>query len=151
MAKDIKQLQVDVDKLAEILGRRVESVMEYLALDLENRFIQSNPVDSGYCRSNWRNSAGQLDTSVNTPPTASERAANKGRKGWYAPAPSASVKGTVKSGSSVYVTNSTYYLRFLEEGTAKMAPRHFVKNAVDAVTAHMNAFIQKAVQNNPAP
>jgi HK97 gp10 family phage protein len=142
---DIHQLALDLPKLAEALKLQVAEAMRLTAMDFLQRVIPVTPVDTGYCRANWRVGIDSVNKTVSTPPSGAERRANKGRAWYPMPATVKELSGaSLYPRNSIYVTNSVHYLQYLEEGSSAKAPAHFVRTAAKDTANHMNEFIAKA-------
>lgn len=147
---NIKEFTADLARVADIIHRNVVDIKRYAALRFYNVVtLPPHPVDTGYARANWRMGAGSPDTEVSTPPTAQERASHKGAGGWV-PLPLAN-DGAINDAAievPIFVTNSVSYIGFLEDGTSKMAPRHFIARAIQAVEADFQSYIDAAEAKN---
>lgn len=136
MSDNIKAFQLDLQRLQNLVPERALLIKRYIVLDLNSEIILGNPVDTGYSRANWRIANGEPNTTVT------------GQR----------VKGQVMSANALdlgavqeitlqeptFITNSVNYVKFLEEGTSKMAPRHFVKRAIQIVQVRMRQYLSRA-------
>jgi hypothetical protein len=139
---DIRRFAGDIPKMAELLNKRISDVVKHTALAVVAKIIPAHPVDTGYSRANWRIAADTPDVTVSTPP---DKGAGKGSY------PDRTPSGNdVKEGATtVFVTNSVHYVRWLEEGTSYHGGLHFIKRAAQEVGTEMNDFIAKSKAENP--
>jgi HK97 gp10 family phage protein len=142
---DIKELGANLPRLAAALHKRIGDVMAEVTLTLYREIILRNAVDTGYSRANWNISVGDIDPTVTAPPPESDRGLHKGNIK-AKPAPNLNIDGS----KPVYITNSVHYVKYLEYGTEKMAPRPMVRPAIARTRARINNIV-KAFDKNLLP
>lgn len=84
------------------------------------QYSPGTPVDTGYARANWYAVSGY---SGSRPPVAG---------GYGGAAGAATSLATLRLGEPVLIANPVPYIVALEYGTSRMAPRGFVRRAVQA-------------------
>ena len=143
MSSNIQEFVGDLNKISDITHRRVEDIKRYVALDLFNTIVlPPHPVRTGYARSNWNLAAGEPDTNVTDPPTK-----DSGVIGTPTPNDNAIAGASIEV--PLFVTNSVHYIQFLENGTSRMAPTHFIARAVQVVEAKFADYVRAAEAKNP--
>lgn len=55
----------------------------------------------------------------------------------------------VKAGDTLYLANSTPYIKRLNEGWSKQAPARFVEMTVEGVENDVNKYAEQAIRENP--
>ena len=136
MSDNIKAFNVQLKRLAELVPERALQIKRYIVLDLNAEIILGNPVNTGYSRANWRIANDAPDTAVTSKPA-------KGAVMTPQALNISAVQGMTLQ-APTYITNSVGYVKFLEEGTSKMAPRHFIKRAIQIVAVRMREYIRRA-------
>lgn len=139
---------INPDQTMNRIKERISRVMRAAAFDATRQLLMQNPVDTGYSRANWRIALNDPDITVSVPPDYLQRRGGawwRGikTKGWY-PQQTPTVPPDVKIDDVIYVTNSVGYVRYLEEGSSKQAPAHFIKGIAQAVSARMGRYIREA-------
>lgn len=94
-------------------GRVREFCVEFVQ-DLNEEVVRATPVDTGFLRASWWGSIG----------------APVENAGGGSVAQMNLVATTIVPGDVYYVMNGAAYARFVEYGTARMAPRAFVRGTV---------------------
>lgn len=138
------------DETMARIRERIGRVMRAGALDAVRQLLLQHPVDTGYSRANWRVALNEIDTTVSVPPDYLKQRGGawwKGTttKGWY-PQQVPSVPADVKADETIYITNSVGYVRYLEEGSSKQAPAHFIKGIAQSIGERMGRFVREAQQ-----
>jgi hypothetical protein len=142
---DAKNIQPD--EIANRVRERVARIMRLAAMDATRQLLMQHPVDTGYSRSQWRISQNEIDKSVDSPPTPVERTSRKDQKGWYPfKPPNLSELNSVTPDDTIFITNSVGYVRFLEEGSSKQAPAHFIKGIAQAINSRFGRYIREAAK-----
>lgn len=123
-----------IDKhLERSLDRAIGEFLKEVVTEIGKELIESTPIDVGTAKSNWRASVGFPDLSEPIDAWA------PGSRGSTASAnisaatadlsnriPLTAAKGT----EIFYLANTLDYIRLLDAGHSKQAPKGFIKNAV---------------------
>ena len=113
---------------AEVLDAKIEAVLKLIVLDIYNRLIDANPVDTGHSQANWRIALDEPDDAIRNgasgkqPPNLTE----------------------FPAGRDIFVTNPVDYVQWLNEGTSKQAPAGFIQIALAQVEAKVDSYVQQA-------
>jgi hypothetical protein len=136
--KDILLLKEDLPAIARKLNETVETVQRHAAFNIFGRIVESNPVDTGYSRSNWNVSLDTPNLTVSPPPTK-----ETGRNAYAAPNFPENL--TTDGTRPIYISNGVDYVQYLEEGSSQQAPSGFIRIAFERVEAEMEAIIQGSI------
>lgn len=124
---------VELDRFLSLVDRRNTLVCQGVAVTLANEVISGGqyspgtPIDTGFARANW---AAALD---DEPPAPSVEA-GPNLSGLAASA-AAAINGVALQahpGTVLTLQNTAPYIRHLEYGTSRMAPRAFIRQAIQA-------------------
>jgi HK97 gp10 family phage protein len=120
-------------KLVEIKKAAAEKASRQavkVAIAVLTVLLEETPIDTGKLVSNWRVNLNSPLTDVIEAHTvgkaASEAAANIGQAGSAA----AEVLAQKQSGQPIHITNYTPYVRYLNDGTSRVAAHSFVEKAL---------------------
>lgn len=109
------------------LTRVTEKVITRLSFNVTANLIEDTPVDTGWARANWVPSIG---VSYDSPAVAPS---DPGQVSGQAAAQQAAVAGLtgykLRRGR-VFISNNVPYIRRLNDGSSKQAPRGFVQAAI---------------------
>lgn len=116
----------NLEKAGQVLNIQVPMLIQLIANDLMNRFVEMNPVDTGYSQSQWRIGINGIDESeghaIGTRADLSKLA-------------------NLKPGDDVFLTNSVHYLQYLEEGSSTTAPAGFIRISIAAAQIELDSLI----------
>ena len=153
MAGDAADFTLQLGKVAEVQGMRIDTVKKLLAFKLYAMIVQRTPVDTGRARAAWNIAVNAADTSV--PP---EREKTKGadgktlNSGGDLTGEEAGKNGALLDSDlldPIFITNSLDYIQYLEGGSSKQAPAGMVMLSVQAIVGETEIIIAKAVADNP--
>lgn len=120
---------------ADALQRKIEAAIERAAkaaiLEINRELRKSGtgtPVDTGHARANWIPSVGSPNTTEHAGSSTSAQQAGE-----------AEVLSFKLGQGMLYITNVVPYIRRLNNGSSKQAPRLFVEAAVDRALATVRA------------
>jgi hypothetical protein len=91
--------------------------------------IEYTPVRTGRLKGNWRVGLGQPDLTF--------RENLKDKVGNYTLARGLTIINRAKFDERIYVTNTTPYGKWVNDGTARISPRRFVERAMSAIRAQL--------------
>lgn len=138
---NIRSFELQMKKLAKLVPEDMVKVKRYIALDLYNEITLGNPVDTGYSHANWHIANGSPNVEVTNKP-------GRGAAVVPIPPPDLSALKDVNLSEPTYITNNVGYVKFLEEGTSRMAPRHFIARAVAIVAGRTAKYMRQAQEAN---
>lgn len=117
----VTKVTVDIDRAIRASQRRVDTFMSEFLQDVSERVVRRTPVDTGFLRGSW---FPRLNGSPATYEGASDRtgATTIGRV--------AVATATARPGDTYEMVNQANYADFVENGTSRMAGRHFVKGTM---------------------
>lgn len=124
-------------ELEKFKGLTIERVVYYTVLagiDAYGALITINPVRTGNSRWNWWCSIRSIDYKYEEHKNLTldySRARN--------------VFASVKAGDTLYIANSTPYIKRLNDGHSKQAPKMFVERTVLAVENSVNRRVQEVL------
>jgi len=105
--------------------QQFSKLLSAVAMRIYVNLVMTTPVDTGRARSNWIATIGSPSNATRAAGSAS--AAIRSAKQVFAP------KSIPKEGATLYITNNLDYVVFLNQGSSKQAPAHFVEAAIDSV------------------
>jgi hypothetical protein len=118
----IKAIRGDFEKFAT-------RVVQKVVLSVNGELIKTTPVDTGWARSNWIPNIGHPYAK----PAGSRIEAEMGTLDL-----SPQQKGTANiatkyhlNDGTIYITNNVYYIKNLNDGSSKQAPKAFVQMAIE--------------------
>lgn len=123
-------------------ARKVEDRVTHFArtamVEAFRRLSQQTPVDTGNARWNWWCSIGTIDYNYEYHPylTIDWGRANR-------------VFIQIKAGDTLYLANSTPYIKRLNEGWSKQKPARFVEMTVEGVENDVKKYAEQAIRENP--
>lgn len=125
MAGDLKTLSRRMNKLADSLPDRANEAKKHVLIEIATDLAYSTPVDTSQALSNWQGAIGG--------PNAVERPAfNVGKLGSTRASSAGAMIEEVKSsiaavkpGSPLFLSNVLPYIRRLDQGYSRQAPRGF--------------------------
>ena len=115
--------EAQIRSVMDALERVAERVIIKVTLDVTSNLIETNPVDTGWSRSNWIPSVGSstkapVGSKQSVSPAA--QAAGLARMRTY----------DLKRDGKVFITNNVPYIVRLNEGSSRQAPAGFVQRAI---------------------
>lgn len=127
---NLRDLANNIEKLGQHASEKASRVTANLALKMLEELIEATPVDTTKALSNWQLSVGK--------PANRELAAYApGMLGYTTSASSAATLAAgraaiaeKKPGQSIFLSNLAPYIRKLNEGSSKQAPKGFIEMAV---------------------
>lgn len=123
-------------------ARKVEDRVTHFAriamVEAFRRITIKTPVDTGNARWNWWCSIGTIDYNYDL---HNSLVIDYGR------ANQAFIR--VKAGDTLYLANSTPYIKRLNEGWSKQAPARFVEMTVEGVENDVKKYAEQAIRENP--
>lgn len=122
-------MSAQVDRLVAALEKRCARVVTRLAVALTAELQETTPVDTGWARALWIPAVGQPDTTPRPRPVGDGAAPAPAGAGLSA------LAGYSIGDGPVFVSNRAPYIRRLNDGHSKQAPRGFVQAAIARVTA----------------
>ena len=129
---------VNVKQLSEVIGAGIAETIRRLELTVMQTLPAATPVDTGFARGKWTPTVGAAATNITERPGDEGAARSQGAAALEAnKAKAKSIASTylVKQGS-VFITNTTPYVVFLDQGSSSQAPANFVSRAVqDAIAS----------------
>ncbi len=136
---------LQLGRVAQIIDRRVDTVVKKCALDIYTGVTKRNPVDTGYSRAAW-------NIGIDRPDDTLPGAYQKGAK-ISAPDPGTKMQPLQNlqdvSKQMIYITNAVHYVPYLEGGSSKQAPAGMVLVTVEAISTEIDEFVRQAAEENP--
>ena len=124
---DMKTFSRRIRTRAAKVSKNTDGLVRKVILAVDQAVVLATPVDTGRARANWRPSIGTMDTDTlpapSNPGTGLRQALADGE------AVAARYQGGNKS-PTVHITNSLPYIKYLNDGSSKQAPRNFVNTAI---------------------
>lgn len=121
---NLRQLDADLDRIAESLGIPVVLVQKKLAFDIFADIVADTPVDTGRAMNNWNMSISIPDASI------TDRGGDAVTVQSVKSIQAAQNLAALRPFSTVWISNSLPYIGFLNEGSSDQAPRNFVEKNV---------------------
>ena len=118
----------DIEKVALILERRAVDLVKIAAIEFYRQVQISTPVDTGRARSNWF-------ITINAPSDACNPEGHYGMGNIAVNMPQGL---NISITDTIFITNNTPYIKALNNGHSRQAPRRFVQLAA--------ARVQRAVE-----
>jgi HK97 gp10 family phage protein len=128
MRDDIRKFESDLTAFAKALDITVAKSVEKIAEALLEKIVGNTPNHTGRAQGNWNVSINTLDTSIDTKISGSTEEMLALVRSRFA-----RVKGQIRASDIVYITNSLYYVMYLEHGTNKMRPFAMVSRSIEEV------------------
>lgn len=116
----------------------VNQFMRALSLEAHGRIMLKTPVDTGRARANWNVSINAPDTSTNEAATIADAPAKQAEGG------SRIAGADFFAGDEIYITNNLPYIKELEDGRSRQAPRGMVAVTVQELKPLAGQFARKA-------
>jgi len=113
------QLKRDLKILNKRLNKKTEKEIRQLVFKIHAKTVLGTPVDTGLLRNSWKLTANNIDKTPGKPGTT---------------LPTTPQLGSFKLGNLIFITNAVFYARYIEFGTAKIAARKMLGNAIRAVS-----------------
>lgn len=116
--------EIAIDAFVKKAKGRIDAFCIEFAQDLNEAIVTATPVKSGFLRASWWGSIGAPEQVEPKEPDDSDKGIvtvsrlNLG------------IAGQPLAGKAYFLTNGASYAQFVEYGTAKMAPRAFVRSTV---------------------
>lgn len=112
---------------ASKVSKNTDGLVKKVILAVDQAVVLATPVDTGRARANWRPSLGDpITTTLPEPP-------NPGSGMREALDAGQSIANEYKGGETspvVHITNSLHYIKYLNDGSSKQAPKNFVNTAI---------------------
>jgi hypothetical protein len=125
----------DGEKVARIFSRRVTDMVKIAAIEFYRQVQISTPVDTGRARSNWF-------ITINAP---SDAVNPEGHYGMGNIAVNMPQGLNITITDTIFITNNTPYIKALNNGHSRQAPRRFVQlaaarvqRAIDKISAQID-------------
>ena len=136
MANNVDQFNREVAKFTkDFMPRQMVLFHKSIVLDALARLVQKTPVDTGRARGNWQVTINELPTGelkvTGTPPEEGSPASSRE----LVPAELIDLQPE----SVVYVTNNVHYISYLNDGTSRQAPKHFIEETIDELLTKVRA------------
>lgn len=124
---DLKTFSRRIRIRANKISKNTDDLVKKVILAVDQAVVLATPVDTGRARANWRPSIGApITDTLPEPPNkqaglrsaldAGEQVARQYKGGENSP--------------TVHITNSLPYIKHLNDGSSKQAPRNFVNTAI---------------------
>jgi len=117
-------------KIGVKLVNVTEKAAKKLVLDIHEGLVVGTPVDTGWARSNWLLSVGK---SVTSPVGSKEKISVAEQNAGVG-----SILGWKFTQGPAYDTNNVPYIRTLNGGSSKQAPRGFIELTIQRVVSSFN-------------
>lgn len=124
---DLKTFSRRIRTRAAKVSKNTDGLVKKVILAVDQAVVLATPVDTGRARANWRPSIGAPITDTLPEPP------NKGAGLRSALDAGEQVARQYKGGNNsptVHITNSLPYIKYLNDGSSKQAPRNFVNTAI---------------------
>lgn len=119
---DLKGFERDLDKFAESIGVKTETVIKKIALQIFNGVVLKTPVDTGRARASW---VIGIERPVSSPKFSENQEFGPQEAMNYAFQELAELN-EIGPDSTVFISNSLPYIEVLEDGSSKQAPEGMV-------------------------
>lgn len=112
---------------AQCVSTNTDKLVRRVVLAVDQAVVLATPVDTGRARANWRPSIGSMITDSLPEPSSP----GEGVRSAIAAAESVAsqYKGGLRS-PTVHITNNLPYIKPLNDGSSKQAPKNFVSTAI---------------------
>jgi hypothetical protein len=110
----------------------VKDLQTRLVLDIHNKLILSNPVDTGTSRYSW----------IITQSSPSTRVPAKGKYSWQQAQSRQNAVKSIQAYGVTYITNNQSYIERLNRGYSKQAPAGWIEECVSRAEAVLEAVIR---------
>lgn len=150
--------EADIGAFAKLLERRVDTVLQRIALDLMGRIILRTPVDTGRARSSWDLSIGAPSEWV--PPeregkgkktVAGQTFTMNANAGGSVDAKALATATGITATQPVFIVSNLDYIEALENGHSKQAPVGMVVISLAEVESEIELLLEKAIADTPNP
>jgi hypothetical protein len=131
----VQRVTLDFKTIAEKTKRKIETVFHEFTQDMAEEVIVATPWLTGNLRASWFpsiNTPGAVPPGVSPDPSG---AATIARLSVEIP--------KAKIGDRIYIMNGASYAKFVEFGTANMAPRAFVRKTLNRAPKIAERTIQR--------
>jgi hypothetical protein len=139
--EDSHNFEISVNAFVKALNLNFVAVLKSVAVELRNRIMQGNPVDTGRSRDSWQLTVGQ--PSKYAPPLPWGRDDRRGAN-WPPPAPDASLAAIIDGTKTIFIVSNVPYVEGLEAGTSRQAPHGFIRLAAQSITSEMDQITARA-------
>jgi hypothetical protein len=130
---DIKGFERDLNKFADGLGIRLETVIKRISLEVFTGVVRKTPVDTGRARAGW---VIGIERPLNSPNLSPAQKFTPAEAERYATTELAELR-EIGPFSTVFISNSLPYIEALEEGSSKQAPEGMVAVTLTEVSRNL--------------
>jgi hypothetical protein len=117
----------DLDRAYDEAMKRVAQTIRAVAIVVDQKLVETTPVDTGRARANWQ-------VSLNEPLSSQVPWSDETRKesSFIPPRSETALKAAAgfKIDDTIFITNNLPYIRRLNDGYSKQAPAGFVESAI---------------------
>lgn len=124
---DLKTFSRRIRIRADKISKNTDDLVKKVFLAVDQAVVLATPVDTGRARANWRPSIGAPITDTLPEPPNKQAGLRSALDAGEQVA--RQYKGGVNS-PTVHITNSLPYIKYLNDGSSKQAPRNFVNTAI---------------------
>jgi len=119
---DLKGFKRDLNKFADSIGVKTETVLKKISLQTFTGVVQKTPVDSGRARASW---VIGIEKPVNSPVLPENQEFDPQQAADFS-FQEISELNNLGPESTVFISNSLPYIEVLEEGSSQQAPEGMV-------------------------
>lgn len=141
-AHDANNFEVSVQAFVQALNLNFATVLKATAIELRNRIMRGNPVDTGRSRDSWQLTVGSPSTWA---PAKPWKDTDTRGKNWPPPPPDAYLASLIDGKKPIFIVSNVDYVFWLEQGSSGQAPLGFVRIAAQSVAAEMDAITKRAL------
>lgn len=129
--KDFSHLSKDILKKSEEFRKNVYRRMRIVALVLVKNLVLLSPVDTGRLRASWFVSFDNPSDEVEEAPGGDNVQENSAKATQISLNRATEILSSDKiMGQVIWIVNNIHYLKYVNEGTARIAPRKFVETGI---------------------
>lgn len=141
-AHDAHNFELSVQKFVETMGLNFRSVIRDVAIELRDRVMRGNPVDTGRSRDSWQLTVGSPSTWAPALPWHSD---DRRGKNWPPPPPDAALAQFIDGTKPIFLVSNVFYVEYLEQGSSRQAPFGFVRLAAQAVAGELDDIVRRSL------
>jgi hypothetical protein len=139
---DAKNFEKAVGDFIKVLKLNVATVVRSVALELRERIIKKNPVDTGRSRDAWQLTVDNPSAFKPAKPWTHE---DRRGKNWPPPAPASALAQVIDGTRPVFLTNNVDYVEALENGLSDQAPSGFIRLSIMEITSEIGSIVRRAL------